>query len=63
MVTSALAGRLDEAHAHAARVLAKQPNTTISWMRAFLGVPLQRNQKALEKYVEGARIAGVPEGD
>jgi hypothetical protein len=44
-------------------VLAKQPNATISWMRTFLAVPLQRNTKALEKYLEGARIAGVPEGN
>lgn len=61
-VTAGLLGRVDEARAHAARMLAKQPNTTISWMRAFLEVPLQRNKNAIEKYLEGARIAGVPEG-
>lgn len=61
MVTSALAGRSDEARAHAARVMAKQPNISIAWLRAFLGVPLQRNTKALEKYLEGARLAGIPE--
>jgi DNA-binding SARP family transcriptional activator/TolB-like protein/Tfp pilus assembly protein PilF len=62
-VTCGLLGRIDEARAYTARMLAKQPNTTISWMRAFLRVPLQRNTKALEKYVEGARLAGVPEGN
>ena len=63
MATSALVGRLDEAHAYTARVLAKQPSITIAWMRAFLEVPLQRNVKALEKYLDGARLAGVPEGN
>ena len=63
MVTSALAGRLDEAQAYAARVLAKQPSITISWARTFLKVPLQRNTRALDTWLEGARIAGVPEGD
>jgi len=62
MVTSALAGRLDEARVHAATVMAKQPNISIAWLRAFLSVPLQRNTKAIEKYLEGARLAGVPEG-
>lgn len=61
MVTSALAGRPDQAYAHAASVMAKQPNISIAWLRAFLGVPLQRNMKALEKYLEGARLAGIPE--
>lgn len=63
MVTSALAGRLDKAQAHAAMVLATQPSASIAWMRAFFEVPLQRNKKTLEKYLEGARLAGVPEGD
>ena len=63
MATSALVGRLDEAHAYTARVLAKQPSITISWVRAFLEVPLQRNVKALEKYLDGARLAGLPDGD
>lgn len=63
MVTTALAGRLVEAQAHAAKVLAKQPSITISWMCNFFAVPLQRNVKGLEKYLKGARIAGVPEGD
>jgi tetratricopeptide (TPR) repeat protein len=47
-VTCALLGRMDEARAHTARMLAKQPNTTIAWMREFLRVPLQRNKKALD---------------
>jgi tetratricopeptide (TPR) repeat protein len=62
-VTCGLLGRVDEARVHAAKMLAEQPSTTISWMCAFLAVPLQRNNKALDKYLEGARIAGVPEGN
>lgn len=61
-VTCGLLGRTAEARAHTARLLAKQPGSTISSMRAFLSIPLQRNVTALEKYLEGARNAGVPEG-
>jgi adenylate cyclase len=60
-VTCALLGRIEEARTATARLLAKQPTTTIGWMRAFLQPPLQRNRKALDRYIEGARLAGVPE--
>lgn len=62
-VTCALLGRIDEAYQHTKRLLAKQPNNTLPWMRAFLEVPLQRNTKALEVYMEGARLAGIPGGN
>jgi len=61
-VTCALLGRTDEAQASTFRLLEKLPTTTISWMRAFLQVLLQRNMRALETYLEGARLAGVPQG-
>lgn len=60
-VTCALLGRADEARQHTTRLLAKQPNNTLSWMRTFLEVPLGRNTKALETYLEGARLAGIPD--
>jgi DNA-binding SARP family transcriptional activator/Tfp pilus assembly protein PilF len=60
-VTSALLGRLDEARACTARMLAKQPSTSVAWMRAFLRYPLERNPQALETYLRGARLAGIPE--
>jgi tetratricopeptide (TPR) repeat protein len=61
-VTRGLLGRIDEARTAAARLLAKQPESSIAWMRAFLQPMLQRNPKALEAYLDGARSAGVPEG-
>lgn len=60
-VTCALLGKVEEARAATALMLANQPTTTITWMRAFLQPPLQRNRKALDRYIEGARLAGVPE--
>jgi len=60
---SALLGRHDEARAYTARLLAKQPNISVAWMRAFLEVPLQRHPKAVEIFLEGARLAGVPPGE
>jgi adenylate cyclase len=61
-VTYGLLGRTDEARATAGRLLARQPSTTIAWLRVFLQPMLQRNPKALEAYLAGARAAGVPEG-
>jgi len=60
-VTCGLLGRIEEGRAYTARLLAKQPKSSIAWMRAFLEVPLQRNKGALEAYLDGARRAGVPE--
>jgi hypothetical protein len=60
--TCGLLGRIDEGRAYTARLLARQPNSSISWMRAFRRVPLQRSMKALETYIEGARLSGIPEG-
>jgi DNA-binding SARP family transcriptional activator/TolB-like protein/Tfp pilus assembly protein PilF len=60
-VTSGLLGRIEEARGFTARLMTRQPKSSIAWMRAFLEVPLQRNDKALESYLEGARLAGVPE--
>jgi TolB-like protein/Tfp pilus assembly protein PilF len=60
-VTYALLGRLDEARACGKLIIAKQPSTSIAWMRAFLGPPLQKNLQALETYLSGARLAGIPE--
>ncbi|MBS0224098.1 MAG: winged helix-turn-helix domain-containing protein [Proteobacteria bacterium] len=61
-VTCALLGKAEEARAATAQMLAKQPTTTVAWMKAFLQMPLQRNRKAFDRYIEGARLAGVPEG-
>jgi hypothetical protein len=54
-VTCALLGKIEEARAATAYMLAKQPNTAIAWMRAFLQTPLQHNVKSLDTYSEGAR--------
>jgi DNA-binding SARP family transcriptional activator len=60
-VTYALLGRLDEARACTVRLRGKQPSTSIAWMQAFLRFPLERNPQALETYLRGARLAGIPE--
>jgi len=52
-------GRLDEAHAELARLLAIDPRLTIARVRA-LGVSYA--PEYLELYVAGLRLAGLPEG-
>jgi tetratricopeptide (TPR) repeat protein len=62
-VTFALLGRLDEARSCVDVLMAKQPSTSIRWMRGFLGPALARNTQALDSYLEGARLAGIPESE
>lgn len=60
-VSLALLGRVDEARACVGSLMARQPSTSIAWMRAFLEPPLVKNRQALETYLAAARLAGVPE--
>lgn len=62
-VTHALVGRIDEARDYVQRVLALYPNATVSEARAFLEAPLRRNPQPLARYLEGLRLAGLPEGE
>lgn len=59
-VTYALMGRIVEARACARLLMAKQPSTSIAWMEAFLK-PMVKNERALATYLQGARLAGIPE--
>lgn len=59
--TCGLLGRLDEARDCVQRLIAVQPGSSVSWLSRFLAAPLQRNPRALEVYLEGARRAGLPE--
>lgn len=59
--TCGLLGRLEEARDCVQRLIAVQPGSSISWLSRFFRAPLQRNQRALDVYIEGARRAGLPE--
>lgn len=59
--TCGLLGRVEEARDCVQRLIAVQPGSSISWLSRFFRAPLQRNQRALEVYIEGARRAGLPE--
>lgn len=62
LCTCGLLGRIDEAREYVDRLLRVQPGSTVSWLGKFLRAPLQRNQRAYEMYLKGARLAGLPEG-
>jgi hypothetical protein len=55
-------GRLEEGRAALQRLLAIQPGFSIAWQHALLSVPLRHNLQAVERYLEGSRRVGVPEG-
>ena len=51
-------GQMDEARAEAAEVLRLQPNFTISWL---LKTEPDKNPADAEPFVQGMRLAGLPE--
>ena len=56
-----LLGQKEEARKWMRRLLAVNPDASISWFHTFWRVPLHQNQSLLAKFLEGARLAGLPE--
>lgn len=59
VATCGLLGRTDDARRHVALLLMAHPECGIVWMQQFWGPILQ--PQVLAKYIEGARLAGLPE--
>jgi DNA-binding SARP family transcriptional activator/TolB-like protein/Tfp pilus assembly protein PilF len=62
VATCGLLGRVEEGRAHVQRLLAVHPECSLAWIRDFWGPLMQRSPAALANYIEGSRIAGLPEG-
>ena len=45
------------------RLLAVNPDASVSWLHVFWQLPLRHNPGLLGKLLEGARLAGLPEGE
>jgi TolB-like protein/Tfp pilus assembly protein PilF len=58
-----LLGRKEEASHWVRRLLAVNPGASVSWFRVFWQQPLRHNPNLLAKFLEGARLAGLPEGE
>ena len=54
-------GRIEEGRAHVQRLLAVHPECSLAWIRDFWGPLMQRSPGALAKFIEGSRLAGLPE--
>jgi hypothetical protein len=63
VATSGLLGRMDEAREYVRRLLAVHPQASVGWFRAFWETPMRCNPRTLAKLLEGARLAGLPEGN
>jgi len=63
VVISGLLGRMDEARDHVRRLLAVHPDASVGWLRALWEAPMRGNPRILAKLLEGARLAGLPEGN
>lgn len=61
IATCGLAGRIEEGRTYVQRLLAVHPACSVAWIEEFWGPLMQRIPGALAKYIEGSRIAGLPE--
>ena len=63
IVTCGLLRRIEEGRAHVLRLLAVNPDESVSWLKAFWGPIMRRHPLMLANILEGARRAGLPEGE
>jgi len=61
VATCGLFGRAEEGRAYVERLLAVHPECSLAWIKDFWGPLMRRTPGALAKYVEGSRLAGLPE--
>ena len=61
VATCGLLGRVEEARTYLQQLLVVHPQCSVAWIRDFWEPLLQRTPGALAKYVEGCRLAGLPE--
>ena len=54
-------GRSEEGQACVNRLLAVNPGTSVATLRDFFAAPLQENPDALENFLKGLRLSGLPE--
>jgi tetratricopeptide (TPR) repeat protein len=57
-----LLGRIEEGRESVRRLLAVHPDGSVAWLNAFWGPLMRSNPRALAKFLEGARLSGLPEG-
>lgn len=58
-----LLGRIEEGRESVRRLLAVHPDGSVAWFNAFWGPLMRSNPRALAKFLEGARLSGLPEGE
>lgn len=61
VATCGLLGRIEEGRAYVERLLTAHPECSVAWIRDFWGPLMKRSPSALANYLEGARLAGLPE--
>ena len=60
VATCGLLGRIEEGRAYVRRLQTAHPECGVAWMQQFWGSLLR--PQVLARYIEGARLAGLPEG-
>jgi DNA-binding SARP family transcriptional activator len=61
VATCGLLGRIEEGRAYVQRLLAVHPECSAAWIRDFWGPLMKRSPAALTNYIEGSRLAGLPD--
>jgi tetratricopeptide (TPR) repeat protein len=63
LILCGLRGAREEAQEQVRRLLAINAQESIAWISAFWGSPTRSHPRLLEMMIEGARRAGLPEGE
>ncbi len=61
LATLGILGRQEECGPYLRQLLAVHPSCSLTWISEFWGPPLRRNPPLFEKFMEGLRLAGIPE--
>lgn len=63
IATCGLLGRRDEGWRWVKRLLEIEPAASVSWLKQYWEAPLRRNPHALQQFLKGSRLSGLPEGE
>lgn len=62
IATCGLLGRSEEGHQWVDCLLAIEPAASVQRLKQYWGAPLRRSPEALEQFLAGSRLCGLPEG-
>ena len=63
IATCGLLGRRDDGRQWVKQLLEIEPAASVSRLKQYWEAPLRRNPHALQQFLTGSRLSGLPKGD